>query len=228
MGHVARRRDPAGGRARGPPGRRGVAARRLRVGLGRGRGARAGGVRARGRVAGQARAGGGAGGGPGGGGLRRRQRQRQRRRTAGSAAPYRSGPARRGRTIVRQTCRRRERCPAAPVPTYSRAARTSCPPPGPAGAETRPRSPPLPDEARAARPSPRPGPVTPGRGGARRRAQRPLRARRRDGPRRVRDARVQVACCASGPGRRAWSSTCRRPAATRSRWSCGASPTTRS
>ena len=141
-GDLARRRDPAGRRARGPPRRRGVAARGLRVGLGRGGGARAGGVRARGRVAGQA--------GPArcrGGGTARRTAART---AAGTATDGANGGTRR-RTRER---RLRPRA-AASTPADARARPTPSPPDLRRSADRRrggaeiAEEPPLPDEARA-------------------------------------------------------------------------------
>ena len=148
-GDVARRRDPAGGRARGPPGRRGVAARRLGVGLGRGRGARAGGVRARGGVAGQAGRGAGRAGGPGGGGngggqapaaaaagtAGRANGGYARRAAAGHAGTRRPSPRRArpdlrraARPRVRRRCRRRRERRGAAAPRGGQRARASRPP----------------------------------------------------------------------------------------------------
>ena len=237
LGHVARGRDPARRRPGRPPGRGGVAARRLRVGLGHGRRPRAGGVRPRGRVAGPAgrRA-------PAAARAARATGRRTAtvggRRDAGGGRRRASGPA------VRCGARRR-RSPLRVSPTRAGRRRPAAdrarPEPDP---DVRGAAGPRVSLARRRRWPSRRGAAAPRRGSAPspRRPRRPrrepveaspgavlnVRFARDAGSERVvsRDAGVQGACSASGRARPGSSSTSRRPAAPRCRWSCGASPTT--
>ncbi len=147
---LARWRDPPRRRSRGPPRRRGVAARGLGVGLGRGHGPRAGGVRPRGRLARQARR---ATRGP-----RHERRLPQRQRAAGTG----TGAARPGRrSRSGRVCPRRRRppsparpdpsalppiAPAEPISTYAEPPDLETVATAAGGPE--PEEPALPDEAR--------------------------------------------------------------------------------
>ena len=233
---VARGRDPARRGSGRPPGRGGVAARGRGLGLGRGGGARRRGVRARGRGARPAgrrasrRAGrrqrlglrerqrvrrrrpsGGGGGGTGHGsgravGRRRRvagPRLADARRTDDGPARRSPRPSRSRPTRSRRTSPRR-RWPAGRRRPRSRRSPTS--------SATSPRRPPRPPASRS---TPRPAPCsTCGSRGT----PAPTASCRR--------CRRSRPCSASARAARGSSSTCRRPAGRRCRWSSGASPTT--
>ena len=220
-----------------PQGRGGLAARRPRRGLGR-RGPAAGPRRSRarsrpatglrraangnGRPAGRSAwdRGGGSGPGPGGAPVMAPVGRPRSAVAAGAPIPaYRRSPA---PPIQARPCRRS--APLDPVPTYVDGARPSV-----GDTSDDDDEPAVPDEARARIVADATADTaTVGRPGHR--PARPVRGRRP--PRIAWSARWSSSrpCCATGPERRAWSSTSRHPAAAMlCRWSCAAAwPTTRS